>query len=67
MTLAELKSAVDLLIEEGKGDEPVCLELRGDCFTVDAITVVVQSDIWVPETVILTCTQIDTDGEADDG
>lgn len=67
MTLNELKLAIDLLIEDGRGDEPLCLEMRGDCFTVDAITVVVQSDLWVPETVILTCTPINTDGEADDG
>lgn len=67
MTLAELKIAIDLLVEDGRGEEPLCLEKDGDCFTVDAITVVIQSDLWVPETVILTCTPIITDGEADDG
>lgn len=67
MTLIELKEAIELLIEEdgSKGDEPVCIEVEGRCFEVNSITVVVQSDLWVPETVVVTGTLIDIDGEAD--
>lgn len=65
MTLAELKAAIESLIEQGiADDEPVCIEVEGMCFEAISITVVVQSDIWVPETVVVTAALI---GEADDG
>lgn len=65
MTLIELRTAIDSLIEQGiEEDEPVCVEVDGKCYEAISITVVVQSDIWVPETVVVTATLI---GEADDG
>jgi hypothetical protein len=68
MTLNEFKKAIDILFEQGiEADEPVCIEVEGRCFEVISITVVVQSDIWVPETVVVTGALINSDGEADDG
>jgi hypothetical protein len=67
MDLATLKKAVDALLEQGvEGDEPICLktasyaENKGDgLYTVSGITIVVESDDWVPGTVILTVEEIE--------
>lgn len=68
MTLDQLKKAVDTLLEQNiEGDEPVCIEIDGKCYEANSITVVIHSDIWVPETVVVTATLIDETGEADDG
>jgi len=65
MTLDELKAAIDEMIQQGiEADEPVCIDVLGECYQLNSITVVVKSDAWVPGTVVMTATPI---GEADDG
>ena len=67
MTLGELRDAIDKLIEEGiDKDEPVGVEYYGSCLEMNSIAVVVASDLWEPQTVVVTVDLI-TDGEADDG
>lgn len=66
MTLIEFKQAIDALCEdESYHDEPLCIEIAGQCYEANSITVVVQSDLWMPETVVVTGILIGTEGEAD--
>lgn len=54
MDLQTLKKAVDNLLSQGiEGDEAVCLQAGGGQYEVASITVVVESDDWVPGTVLL--------------
>lgn len=67
MTLGELRDAIAQLISEGiDEDEPVGVEYYGSCLDISSMTVVVASDLWEPQTVVLTADLI-VDGEADDG
>ena len=67
MTLSELKDAVDMLLKDGiDADEPIGIEFYGSCLEVNSIAVVVVSDLWAPQTVVITADLIE-DGEADDG
>jgi len=60
MDLATLKKAVDALLEQGVGgDEPVCLEADGRQYALNGITIVVESDDWVPGTVVMTVEEIE--------
>jgi hypothetical protein len=70
MTLDELKKALDQLIAEGiDPDEPVAIEYYGSCLEINSITVVVVSELWEPQTVLITADLIEDEnkGEADDG
>lgn len=59
MTLEELKKAIDVLYEdEDKRDDPVCLEALGTQFELAGISVVVASDLWLPETVVVSVEEI---------
>jgi len=67
MTLSELKEAIEVLLEQGVDpEEPLAVEYYGSRLEVNSIAVVVQSDLWVPETVVMTVDLMD-EGEADDG
>lgn len=67
MTLEELRGAIDQLIEDGiDKDEPVAIEFYGSCLEINSIAVVVVSELWAPQTVVITADLIE-DGEADDG
>lgn len=67
MTLEELRNAIDQLINEGiDKDEPVAIEFYGSCLEINSIAVVVVSELWEPQTVVITADLIE-DGEADDG
>lgn len=67
MTLGELITAAKELIVRGSDpDEPVCVDVYGTAYELTGITVVVASDLWVPETVVMTVDLME-DGEADDG
>lgn len=67
MTLEELRNAIDQLINEGiDKDEPVAIEFYGSCLEINSIAVVVVSELWAPQTVVITADLIE-DGEADDG
>lgn len=59
MDLNQLKLAIDKLIADGLGDEPVCLKVLGEQLTVTDVTVVVESDDWVPGTVLLRVEEVD--------
>jgi len=60
MDLAVLKIAVDKLLEQGiDGEEVVCLQVDGKEYVVTGITVVVESDDWVPGTVVMTVEEIE--------
>lgn len=52
MTVQELHDALSALLPD-KADEPICLECYG-CHEVESVSVVVHSDLWVPDTVVLT-------------
>jgi len=69
MTLEDLGKAIEALIEQGiDKDEHVFIQVDEDkCFELNAITVIVQSDHWVPETVVVTGIPVVYEGEADDG
>lgn len=66
MIVDEFIVALQELSGEGKGEEPVCIEVDGKQLFLNSVTVVVNSDIWVPETVVVTGVPI-IEGEADDG
>ena len=67
MTLGELRDAIDQLIKDGiDKDEPIGIEYYGSCLEVNSIAVVVVSELWEPQTVVITADLIE-DGEADDG
>jgi hypothetical protein len=67
MTLGELRDAIVQLISEGiDEDEPVGVEYYGSCLEMNSIAVVVASDLWEPQTVVVTV-DLMQDGEADDG
>jgi hypothetical protein len=67
MTLNELMQALKELVERDVDpEEPIVLEICGTAFEPVSITVVVQSDLWEPGTVVITGDPMD-DGEADDG
>jgi hypothetical protein len=60
MDLAVLKVAVDKLLEQGvDGEEVVCLKVDDKHYALNGITVVVESDDWVPGTVVLTVEEIE--------
>lgn len=68
MTLGELRDAIHQL-EASEGvdlDSAVGIEISGLSFELVSATVVVQSDLWEPGTVVLTGDPSE-DGEADDG
>lgn len=58
MTVQELKDALDALIKGDKGNEPVCLEAAGVTYELKSVSVIVKSDLWVPETVVLTVEEV---------
>lgn len=67
MTLGELQRAIERLRGDGVDhNEEVCIEYYGSCLSIQSMAVVVQSDLWVPETVVITA-DLMVDGEADDG
>lgn len=67
MTLNELLQALKELVEQGiDPEEPIAIEISGLAFEPVSITVIVQSDLWEPGTVVITGDPMD-DGEADDG
>lgn len=62
MTLKELYDAIHVLLEdEGKNDEPVCIEIHGGQYQLKSISVIVASDIWMPETIVASVEEIEGD------
>lgn len=62
MTLIELKEAVDtLLADPHTKDEHVHIEVNGACYELKSISVIVQSDVWVPNTVVASVEEIDSE------
>jgi hypothetical protein len=60
MDLATLKKAVDKLLTDGvEGEEPVCVQTPFGQYALNGITVVVESDDWVPGTVVATTEEIE--------
>lgn len=60
MDLVDLKNAVDKLLEQGvESDEVICLRAGGKDYVVNGVTVVVESDDWVPGTITLTVEEIE--------
>ena len=69
MDITELRDALTALIDDGRGEEPACFEVTqsmvnafniGDnCHNITSVSLIVHSDVWVPDTVVLTTTVID--------
>lgn len=67
MTLNELHQAIKELLEQGgDGDDPVAIDLYGQCCELTSISMVVASDVWEAGTIVITADLIE-EGEADDG
>lgn len=64
MTLQELHdSLVTLLEDKGKAEDAVCVEVNGTCYELKSISVIVQSDLWVPDTVVASVEEIISEDE----
>ena len=63
MTLADLRDALDILIKDGSGDEHIYVDINGACYALKTISVVVTSDIWVPDTIVATVDCLPEDEE----
>lgn len=65
MDLNTLKKSIDTLLEQGvDGEEEVCLEYTSSIGSVEqayltGVSVVVASDLWVPNTVVVSAKEID--------
>ena len=69
MDITELRDALTALIDDGRGEEPACFEVTqsmvnsfniGDaCHEITAVSLIIHSDVWVENTVVLTTTTID--------
>lgn len=60
MDLKTLRDACDRLLEQGvPEDEPVALEADGKCYEITALAVSAASDLWEPNTVLLSAQEID--------
>lgn len=60
MTVKELITALEAL----EPDERVHIEVGGACYELKTISVVVQSDVWVPNTIVASVEEIVSEDEA---
>jgi uncharacterized protein YigA (DUF484 family) len=68
MTLQELYDALhELLGDESKKDESVYVDVEGRSFELKAISVIVQSDNWVPNTVVASVEEVFSEDEVEQG
>jgi hypothetical protein len=65
MTLEDLRDAIDALIEADKARVAECVhvEIEGKCYELKSISLIVASDVWVPETIVATVEEIVAEGE----